>query len=163
MIDWLDGRPCNDCRLLMALPWQVGDRVYLQEEWTWVEGYTHPDHDEWIQELPISRSRFFGAYEGDEDDDAIAEGWQPAERMPPEAAQHWYTVTGVRVMQMHLRQLSWRDLTKAGIYTRDPDKVVETVDAIMQRTVGRWNAAHPEYLFHSGRWVIVLDVEAIAP
>jgi hypothetical protein len=35
-IYWRDDRPCDDCRLLEALPYQVGDRIYLQEEWTYI-------------------------------------------------------------------------------------------------------------------------------
>jgi hypothetical protein len=144
---------------------EVGDRIYLQEEWA--HGFINGmgavnlparcfDQDE------ILDTQGLESWKEDDPCCAALAGIQPANTMTPELAQHWYEVTGVRIVQMHLSQLSRQDLIKSGIYTIDPDRAFDTVDAIMRRMVGRWNAAHPGHPWHGDHYVVVLDVEAIA-
>ena len=133
----------------------VGDRLYLAEEWTWVEGYTHPDHSEWVQEGPISQSLFFGAYNGSVDDDAIADGWQPAETMPPEAAQYWYEVTGVRVVQA--QKITELDCEKAMGLTLNAFG-----NFAYKRLKSAWNAAHTDYTWADDRWVVLIEVKSVS-
>jgi hypothetical protein len=71
-----------------------------------------------------------------------ASEWQPAETMPKEAARQWYEVMGVRVEQM--TQVGEIDSSDYGLWRE------------------RWNAAYPEQLWDGDRWVVVLDVEAVA-
>jgi hypothetical protein len=79
-------------------------------------------------------------------------GWQPAEAMPPEAAQYWYTVTEVRVVKT-------KDMTI--LLTGFPSGQSSPKKIIAEWTED-WNAAHPEQTWDGDLWGTVLDVEAIS-
>jgi hypothetical protein len=112
-------------------PWQVGDRIFLQEKWC------ECDYDYYVESITP---------------EAELLGWQPAETMPSEAAQYWYTVTEVRVVKT-------KDMTI--LLTGFPSGQSSPKKIIAEWTED-WNAAHPEQTWDGDRWVIVLDVEEIA-
>jgi hypothetical protein len=105
--------------------YEVGDRIYLQEEWE--KEYLVPG---------LTRT-------------------QPAHTMPPEAAQHWYTVAGVRVTQMN--EISLKEMRDSFLFDPLADDLFDFLVTVKER----WNAAHPEHLWYGDRWVVVLSVEAI--
>lgn len=105
------------------IPYEEGDRIYLQEE------------------------------------------WQEAKDMPPEAAQHWFAIVGVRVVQMQaidselqftsglIRSLPRGELTE--------EEKIAFASSRTSATMHKWNAAYPEHFWHSDRWVIVLNLEEV--
>jgi hypothetical protein len=118
-------------------PWQVGDRIFLQEEWDYFL-------DKLEGELccPLKRTSPMYPY-----------GWQPAEAMPPEAAQYWYEVKKVRVMQA-------KDVA---ILSTSFSSGHSSPILILEEWTKYWNAAYPEQVWDGDLWGIMLDVEAIAP
>ena len=99
-----------------VIPYEVGDRLYLAEEWDEAIGQMGESF-----EYPTKRQH-----------PLWTDQWQPAATMPPEAAQYWLEVTGVRVVQC--KDVSLKEI---------------------------WNAAHPEYPWSPERWVVVMEVESV--
>lgn len=117
-----------------------GDRLYLAEEWDTAIGpmgesfvsLTKQQHPQWTDQ------------------------WQPAHTMPPEAAQHWFAITDVRVCQ-------WKDTTPddfiaAGLYPRDFRDLdcFQTVDAISDAQLAL-ATAYPELSEDS--FIVVLEIQ----
>jgi hypothetical protein len=119
---------------------KVGDRIFLQEEWAYF--LDKVDREVYY---PLKRTSPMYPYD-----------WEPAHTMPPEAAQHWYTVTGVRVVRV--LDLTPKDLRLSGLYVIGS----ENGKNVNEVTPARWNAAHPNYRWYGDLPVVVLSVEAIA-
>jgi hypothetical protein len=118
----------------------VGDRIFLQEEWAkedrlYVSNSEDPNNDyHWV---------------GD------------AENMPPEAAQHWFEVTGVRVVQ--IKDLSPQVLFEAGLTGVIPANQHESADLVRQVGCAQlWDRHFAPLRWKPNRWVVVWDVKAIA-
>jgi hypothetical protein len=121
----------------IIIPFKDGDRIFLQEEWDYFL-------DKLEGELCYPLKRTSPMYPC---------GWQPAEAMPPEAAQYWYEVKKVRVMQA-------KDVA---ILSTSFSSGHSSPILILEEWTKYWNAAYPEQVWNDDRWVVVLDVEAIAP
>jgi hypothetical protein len=129
------------------IEWQTGDRIYLAEEWAecrdFFDGSIH-------------------GYETKSQIDAIDPNeWQfaicqPAEEMPPEAAQYWFEVTEVKVTQA--KYLDYFTIGKTGFYNSYPDATYPS-----EEFKNAWDKAHPEHLWSGNLSVIVLEVRAINP
>jgi hypothetical protein len=124
----------------------VGDRIYLQEKWCEYDG----EFLYWIEpDCEVSEH------------EAEWLSWQPAETMPPEAVQHWYEVMGVRVCPM--KALNPSDYVDFGVLL-NVEKISfpwELQEECFAAAV-RWRVAHPQYPWNGDRYVVVLDVEAVA-
>jgi hypothetical protein len=83
------------------------------------------------------------------------EEWQPAETMPEEAAQYWFEVGDVRVVQMS--DIDLKEIREAGLF----NPLVDDLFSLSSTVETRWNAAHPDYPWDADRWVIVLDLNII--
>jgi hypothetical protein len=133
---WFKTEPVGD-RLIKKLPYQMGDRLYLAEEWF--------EHDEGfaIRSLwKADKNTYFDESE-----------WEDAATMPPEAAQYWYEVTGVRVVQAE--KITELDCEKAmGLYQNAFGNLA------YKRFKINWNAAHPDAPWSGDRWVVVMEVVA---
>jgi hypothetical protein len=117
---------------------KVGDRIFLQEEWAYF--LDKVDREVYY---PLKRTSLMYSY-----------GWEPAHTMPQDAAQRWYTVTGVRVCKAC--QLTSSEVWGAGLN-------ITELEAQLYITLRlKWSAAHPGYPWDNNRPVVVLDVEAIA-
>jgi hypothetical protein len=128
------------------IPFKEGDRIYLAEEW--VKAPWGNDNGKITGYIYFTKSRV---------PEAEHIGWQPAETMPEEAAQHWFELGDVRVVQMSAID---RHLCDRAALTDIPSDLpcgVEEWASILMR----WNAAHPDYFWDSDRWVIVLDLNII--
>jgi hypothetical protein len=139
---WSDGMPFESHRLL---DYQVGDRIYLQEEWAKEDG------------LFVSRSE-------DQNDDY--QWFGDAEDMPPEAAQYWFSIKNVKVCQFrhlnsletaqsNLMMLKLVDEFKILSSEEEDQKLQEHVDDLIQK----WNTEYPDYPFDRDRWVVLLTIE----
>jgi hypothetical protein len=82
------------------------------------------------------------------------EEWQPAETMPPKAAQHWFEVTEVKVTQA--KYLDYFTIGKTGFYNSYPDATYPS-----EEFKNDWDKAHPEHLWGGNLWVIALKVKNI--
>jgi hypothetical protein len=140
---WITKSP-SEIAQCSEFPYQNGDRVYLAEEWAKED------------QLYISRSE-------DPNDDELWFG--DAEEMPPEAAQYWFEVGDVRVMQMndissHLQFVSGliRGLPRGEI-TENQRKLFS--NAAKGASIHNWNIAHPDHLWREDRHVIVLEIKKI--
>jgi hypothetical protein len=126
--------------------WAVGDRLFLQEEWC--KGDWGAAFDDKIYFTKSTTP------------EAENIGWQLAETMPKEAAQHWYEVAGVQVVQM--KDLRSEIIIDAGIA---PESIFDGRDGAWLEfwllANKNWNAAHPEYLCCGDLWVVVLDVKTL--
>jgi hypothetical protein len=122
-------------------PYAQGDRIYLAEEWD--EGFG--SFGENFGFLLRSRTPSWA------DDDK----WQPAETMPPEAAQYCFEITGVREVQM--MNLTGVDTIAAGmpVFPATSGGAYASLDELYLN----WNATYPSCLWDSDRWVIVLEVQ----
>jgi hypothetical protein len=122
-------------RLLKRLTYQQGDRIFLQEKWCkYDDEFMH-----WIEpNCEVSEH------------EAEWLSWQPAHTMPSEAAQYWFEVTGVKVVQMN--QFTTSNLQATNMGSVDPHPEIFTATE-------NWNAAYPDHPWNSDRWVFVLNVE----
>jgi hypothetical protein len=121
--------------------YQNGDRIYLAEEWV---------KSPWgNDEGKISSYIYFTKSTTPE---AEHMGWQPAETMPEEAAQYWFEVGDVRVVQMS--DIDLKEIREAGLF----NPLVDDLFSLSSTVETRWNAAHPDYLWDADRCVIVLKV-----
>jgi hypothetical protein len=82
---WITKSPSEIAQCL-EFPYQNGDRIYLAEEWF----NCCLSDDAWGDTEPVTKSS---------EPDYIHQ-YQPAQAMPPEAAQYWFEIKGVRVVQM---------------------------------------------------------------
>jgi hypothetical protein len=144
---WVSGDPSTWPPIeALGSGYEVGNRLYLQEEWgvgfedNALEDYDYKFHLLSKQTHPRAEKIWC---------------WQPAETMPPEAAQHWFEVTGVRVAW--LAQLGEIDVE--GIMGQPPHSTESSNYGLWRE---RWNAAHPEYPWADDRYVALLNVKAIA-
>lgn len=124
-----------------------GDRIYFQEPWS--------------------------------DDMLIADrfnDWEPAETMPSDLAEYWFTIAGVRVVQ--IKSISNQELFFCGLTDVDPELSLGMSMAELEfgkssmevanfvRQVGceqNWDRAYCKWRYKDNPWVIELDVERIAP
>jgi hypothetical protein len=146
---------CNDG---IVIPFKEGDRIYLQEEWCDLREYfSRKDAFTLKSELKENCHNQAGV-----DALEMASLWQPAHTMPPEAAQHWYTVTEVRVVQMD--EIDSELCHKAGLsdVALAPDTDIDTVGRVWAGIFMCWNKGNSEHFWQDDRWVVVLSVEAIA-
>jgi len=119
----------------------IGDRLYLAEPWCkapWGNDEGKITSDIYFTESTVPEAEHVG--------------WQPAETMPPEAAQYWYEVTGVRVVQCKVLQFA--DLAKTGIFYTCPG-----INYPHDEMRAVWDAAHPDYTWAADRWVVVMEVK----
>jgi hypothetical protein len=120
-------------------------RIYLAEEWAecrdFFDGSIH-------------------GYETKSQIDAIDPNeWQfaicqPAEEMPPEAAQYWFEITEVKVTQA--KYLDYFTIGKTGFYCSYPDATYPS-----EEFKNDWDKAHPEHLWSGANWVIVMEVRTV--
>jgi hypothetical protein len=73
--------------------------------------------------------------------------------MPPEAAQYWFEVTEVRVVQM--KDLSLQQTRSSYLFNPLTDDLFNFWSVVTKK----WNATHPEYPWDSDLWVVVLEVK----
>jgi hypothetical protein len=129
---------------------KAGDRIFLEEEWSDLREY-FPRADAFTLKSELKENchnqAVFDALE-------IDSLWQPAHTMPPEAAQHWYEVTDVRVTQMD--NISLKEMRDSSLFNPLTDDLFDFLGTVKER----WNVAHPGHLWNSDRWVVVLEVEA---
>jgi hypothetical protein len=111
------------------LAYQIGDLIYFQEEWSG----------------SVAKSSGYKLWLD----------WLPANTMPQEAAQHWYTVTGVQVKILGMLNIG--DTQDAGMRSQSGAEII-----YWSEVKKIWNATHPEYQWDRDRHVVVLEVEAIA-
>jgi hypothetical protein len=134
---WVSGDPCGWPPIeALESGYKVGDRIYLQEDWDYFL-------DKFDRELCYPLKRTSPMYPS---------GWNPAETMPPEAAQYWYEVKKVRVMQA-------KDVA---ILSTSFSSGHSSPILILEEWAKYWNAAYPEQAWDGDLPVVVLDVEAIA-
>jgi hypothetical protein len=139
--------------------WATSDHLYLQERWC-------KAGDIYFVESTTPEAENIG--------------WQPANTMPLEAVEHWFTIIEVQAMQ--IQDVSSQQLFDSGLTEMDPmlaigktlaDVGIETSLLDLQgldcadfvRRVGseqHWNRAYPAHRWECDRWVIVLALEAIA-
>jgi hypothetical protein len=81
--------------------------------------------------------------------------WQPAETMPQEAAQYWFKVTGVSVVQ--LGQVSFRSFSLAGFRLICPE-----VNYPKYEHREAWNGSYPDTPWGDDLWVRVVEVERLS-
>jgi hypothetical protein len=128
---WGKNEPISDL-VLKYCGWAVGDRIFLQEEWCDYSGgllsrSTHPCQE----------------YE---------DKWEPAETMPQKAAQYWFEVTGVKVLQPI--DLGVRDLRLSGLFVYGAEEGAMVADVVAKR----WGESHPEDILDWQGWAVVLDI-----
>jgi hypothetical protein len=129
--------------LIDRLLYQKGDRIYLAEKWCKCDWGASFDDDIYFVESATPEAEHIG--------------WQPAETMPEEAAQYWFEITEVRVVQIkHLgpEVFDLSGLYPNGVKAIDPLDIFDACESAAQM----WNAAHPDYPWDADRWVIVLKV-----
>jgi hypothetical protein len=118
-------------------------RLYLAEKWCKGDWGAAFDDDIYFVESTTPEAEHIG--------------WQPAETMPEEAAQYWFDVGDVRVVQMSDID---RPLCDRAALTDIPSDLpcgVKEWASIFER----WNAAHPDYSWDADLWVIVIDVKEL--
>lgn len=120
-------------RLIEKLQYQIGDRLYLAEEWY----NCLVSHDAWGDTEPVTRSS---------EPDCMHQ-YQPAETMPEEATVYWYEVMGVSMKQIQMLSIS--DIEKA-CWTSDWGEVTA------------WDEIYPDHPWNADRWVVVLEVKEVA-
>jgi hypothetical protein len=120
---WFDSEGVGE-RLLKKLPWQIGDRIFFQEEWCKGDWGVAFDDDIYFTKSTTPEAENIG--------------WQPAHTMPVEAAEYWFEVTGVEVMQMKDMDFSDKDWAGA-VFTTNSQDVNDS-----------------QLLWDRDRWVIVL-------
>jgi hypothetical protein len=125
---WGENEPISDL-VLKYCGWAVGDRLFFQEEWCKGDWGAAFDDDIYFTKSTTPEAENIG--------------WQPAYTMPKEAAQHWYEVTGFRVMQMKDMDFSGKDWAGAVFATNSQD------------------VNDSQLLFDRDLWVVVLDVKAL--
>jgi hypothetical protein len=117
-----------------AIDYQVCDRLFFQEEWCKGDWGAAFDDDIYFTKSGTPEAENIG--------------WQPANTMPPEAAQYWFEVTGVRVIQMD--KIDRGVCYDAGL-----------IDKQWASIFLRWSKAFPSNFWDSARWAIVLDVKVL--
>lgn len=148
---WVTGKmACED----LSVGFNVGDRIFLAEEWYPVEDrMTGLVKEYWTNSYFDGRSKA-------EFDQSLSRWVKPingysAETMPPEAAQHWFIIQNVQVIEA--RNLSPQDLIDCGLYPKDFHHLdcFETSEAC-EAASKRWNDAY--YFWKSDALVVVLDI-----
>jgi hypothetical protein len=143
---WFKGEEIGE-RLYKALPYQIGDRLYLAEEW-------FLENEECRIYLP--RSSFKVAEQGLD--------WQPAETMPEEAAVHSYEVVVVRVVEtkdLPIDLLVASALTNVeSTYRND---LQDQANFVRQaQCEQKWNREFPDYRWESDPWIVGLKIKEVA-
>lgn len=142
---WFDSESVGE-RLLKKLHWQIGDRIFLQEEWCKGDWGAAFDDDIYFTKSTTPEAENIG--------------WQPAETMPAEAAQYWFEATGVRVVQM--KNISASTVANSGIKKLSELNGKEgAFEKFWKTTKQCWNAAHPNYPWESDRHVVLLNVKPL--
>jgi hypothetical protein len=133
-------------RLIKALPYKVGDRLYLQEKWCKGDWGAAFDDDIYFTESTTPEAENIG--------------WQPAETMPQKAVRHWLEITSVRVIQSI--DLTLEDYVNTGL--NDANSAENSSDSIWDcatLAAKRWDAAYPQQAWDGGdRWSLLLGVGA---
>jgi len=108
-----------------------GDRLYFAEQWCFSNWGTDQ-----VKQLRVTRLM----------------GWQPAEAMPPEAAQYWFEITGFG--ESRLGMVTFRDFEESGLHLICPG-----VDYAKHERKNAWNESYPDTPWDEELWVQVLEVE----
>jgi hypothetical protein len=123
-----------DDLVLKYCGFDVGDRVFLQEEWC--------ERDKecvyWVQ--PDCASTWLR--------------WRSAKDMPIEAAQYLFDITGFLVSQVG----DFREVDIEDIMGQPRDSTGNSSYELCRQ---RWNAAYPEQPWDGDRYVVVLSLEEI--
>jgi len=119
---------------------QKDDRIYLAEKWCKGDWGAAFDDDIYFLESTTPEAENIG--------------WQPPETMPPEAAEHWYAIAGVRVCQC--KDLDFALMAGTGIHS-----ACSGIDYPERETAMVWDEAYPQHPWQGDRWVVALTVEAI--
>jgi hypothetical protein len=130
---WLS-KEASDIAKCSEFPYQPGDRLYLAEQWCEYD-------DEYILRIEPD------CEVSDHEDSWLS--WQPAETMPPEAAQYWVEVVGVRVAKM--RDLTFAELRRTGLHYR--------LMTFSRDIAQSWNDTYPGFQWDGSRWVVVMEVK----
>jgi hypothetical protein len=75
--------------------------------------------------------------------------------MPSEAAQHWFELTGVKVVQMD--DLSLDEARSSYLFDPLTDDLFDFQSVIQKK----WNTAYPKYPWDGDRWVVVLEAKQL--
>jgi hypothetical protein len=143
---WGENEPISDL-VLKYCGWAVSDRLFFQEEWCKGDWGAAFDDDIYFTKSGTPEAENIG--------------WQPANTMPPEAAQYWFEVTGVRVIQMD--KIDRGVCYDAGLIDKQLDLSCG-IDSIGKQWASiflRWSKAFPSNFWDSDRWAIVLDVKVL--
>jgi hypothetical protein len=127
---WFKTESVGD-RLIKKLPYQTGDRLYFAEQW-----WKSDDYGFFLE----STSPDFESF------------WQPDETMPPEAAQYWFEVVGVKAER--LSQVSFRSFAESGLHLICPE-----VNYPSYEHQAAWNRSYPDTPWGDNLWVQVLEVK----
>jgi hypothetical protein len=130
-----------------AIDYQVCDRLFFQEEWCKGDWGAAFDDDIYFTKSTTPEAENIG--------------WQPAYTMPKEAAQHWYEVTGFRVMQMG--EIDRGLCCDAGLIDKQLNLSCG-IDSISKQWASiflRWNEALPNHFWDSDRWVVALNAKVL--
>ncbi|HCU25582.1 MAG TPA: hypothetical protein DF383_11255 [Deltaproteobacteria bacterium] len=102
-------------KLLKYSPWQVGDRLWVKEEWAYWGG------DEYIYQADIEAVMYRSSWDSDLrrpiwciDGEPVGDrkGWRPSIHMPKWAARTWLEITEVRVQRV--QEISEGDIIAEG-------------------------------------------------
>jgi hypothetical protein len=141
---WFKTESVGD-RLIKKLPYQTGDRLYFAEQWCktpWGNDEGKITCDIYFTESATPEAELFG--------------WQPAETMPPEAAQYWFEVVGVTAKR--LGQVSFRSFAESGLHLICPE-----VNYPSYEHQAAWNRSYPDTPWSDDLWVQVLEVKQHNP
>jgi hypothetical protein len=137
---WGENEPISDL-VLKYCGWAVGHRLFFQEEWCKGDWGAAFDDDIYFTKSTTPEAENIG--------------WQPANAMPPEAAQHWFEVTGVKVLQPI--DLGDKDLRLSGLFVYGAEEGAMVADVVAKR----WGSSHPEHILNWQGWAVVLDVKIL--
>jgi hypothetical protein len=137
---WGENEPISDL-VLKYCGWAVGDHLFLQEDWCKGDWGAAFDDDIYFTKSTTPEAENIG--------------WQPAETMPPEAAQYWYEVLGVRVVRMD--DLSLKEMRNSHLFEPLADDLFDFLKIVKRK----WTEAFPSHFWDSDLWAIVLDVKAL--
>jgi hypothetical protein len=141
----LEWRISVNPEILKFITYQTGDRLYLAEEWCNFPGRLSTGESPYYE----LRSNYPPLVMPSE-----KEEWQPAETMPPEAAQYWLKITEVKVTQS--KYLDYFTIGKTGFYCSYSESTYPS-----EEFKNAWDKAHPEHLWSGNLGVIVLVVKNI--
>lgn len=122
-------------------PWQVGDRIFVQEEWAW------PGEEQVIYRGDPESEYLVGLWEKDPNCPQIT--WEPAKTMPADAARTCLEITEIRVER--IQEISEEDAIAEGIRVDEMGHVIRENDDV------NWGGPRFEFAeiwnsIYSGSW-----------